>query len=300
MKKKKRRAIGWIFLCCLVGLFGCTKQDIEKEKEFLIFIGEKGPQKQGYRVQSTKVEEQIDEILKELKEPKNSEYQSIFSKGVDVKRWELEEGKLTLFFSKVYEKQSVQEEVYLRSSLVLILTQLSGIEGIQFVVEEKGLKDEFGEEIGYMKAEDFLESSGLLLQTYHSSELVLYLPKESGDKLIVKRKKVHYNSGASFEKIILEEYMKEVLSNTTEEREIKILGVSVKDGICYINLDESFLKQEFQIQPRVIIYGIVNSIVEGGSVEKVQFAVGGDSNLKYREQIEFKNPLSPDWSLVEE
>lgn len=60
-----------------------------------------------------------------------------------------------------------------------------------------------------------------------------------------------------------------------------LLGVSVKDDVCYVNFDNGFLNMT-DIQPEVTIYSIVNSIIRGGSASKVQILVNGDSNLKYQ------------------
>ena len=62
-----------------------------------------------------------------------------------------------------------------------------------------------------------------------------------------------------------------------------LLGVSVKDDVCYVNFDNGFLNMT-DIQPEVTIYSIVNSIIRGGSASKVQILVNGDSNLKYQDQ----------------
>lgn len=300
MNKKKRKIWSFLLLCSMFWLVGCGRETIEKEKNFLIFIGENGPEKSGYTIKAEDLEGKIGELLEGLKQPPGSDVKSVFPEGLEIEKWELEGDRVSLFFSKKYGNYAIPEELYFRSGVVLVLTQLSDIKRIQFRVDGEGLKDAFGNEMGDMRQEDFLESSGLLLQTYHKSELILYLPKEEGNRLEVKRKKVHYNSSSSLEKIILEQYLKEILFKEENHTEVKIISVSVKDRICYINLDESFLKQDIKRNPKMVIYGIVNSIVENGSVDQVQFSIAGDSKVEYRGQVEFKSPLSPDWSLVEE
>ena len=51
------------------------------------------------------------------------------------------------------------------------------------------------------------------------------------------------------------EGLKPTLSSNT-----KILGVSIIEGICYVNLDKSFLSDSMDVQEKLPIYSIVNSL----------------------------------------
>lgn len=77
------------------------------------------------------------------------------------------------------------------------------------------------------------------------------------------------------------------------------MGVSVKDHICYVNLDEDFLNNTCPVDPRLTIYAIVNSIVGAGNVSEVQISVKGETDLKYMSSIDLSKPLSGDLTLVE-
>ena len=67
--------------------------------------------------------------------------------------------------------------------------------------------------------------------------------------------------------------------------ETKIVSVTVKDGICYVNLSEAFLSQPYNVTSDVTIYSITNSLVELPNVNKVQISVNGETNLFYRENV---------------
>ena len=63
-------------------------------------------------------------------------------------------------------------------------------------------------------------------------------------------------------------------------------SVTVKDGVCYVNLDENFLTQIPNITPEVTIYSIANSLIEQlKNVNKVQISVNGDSKINYRDKF---------------
>ena len=49
-----------------------------------------------------------------------------------------------------------------------------------------------------------------------------------------------------------------------------------KDGICYVNLDETFLAVVNNVSTDVSVYAIVNSLVELSSVNKVQILINGE------------------------
>ena len=66
----------------------------------------------------------------------------------------------------------------------------------------------------------------------------------------------------------------------------KLLGVSVLDGVCFVNFSEGFLNQNYEIAEPVVIYSIVNSLAELSNVNKVQISINGDSNQVYREKME--------------
>ncbi len=44
--------------------------------------------------------------------------------------------------------------------------------------------------------------------------------------------------------------------------ETKVLSVSVKDHICYVNLDKGFLDTTNVMNPELPVYAIVNTIIE--------------------------------------
>ena len=56
----------------------------------------------------------------------------------------------------------------------------------------------------------------------------------------------------------------------------KVVSVMTKDGICYVNLDETFLAVVNNVSTDVSVYAIVNSLVELSSVNKVQILINGE------------------------
>ena len=157
-------------------------------------------------------------------------------------------------------------------------------------------------EIGAMNDEYFVQNIGSTLHTYQSVDLELYFANSEGDKLVTETEHVRYNSNTLKEKLIVEELMKGPFAETYKKvipMDTVLLGVSVKDDVCYVNFDNGFLNMT-DIQPEVTIYSIVNSIIRGGSASKVQILVNGDSNLKYQDQVDLSQPLTEREDIVED
>ena len=79
----------------------------------------------------------------------------------------------------------------------------------------------------------------------------------------------------------------------------KVLSVAVRDGICYVNLDSSFVNQIYNVTPEVTIYAITNSLVELSNVNKVQISINGETNINYRENISLSATFERNLDLVE-
>lgn len=77
------------------------------------------------------------------------------------------------------------------------------------------------------------------------------------------------------------------------------MSVSVKDGICYVNFDKHFLNPTYDVEPKIVIYGIVNSILSNGNLSKVEISVEGKTAIKFQESVNLNEPLERNLELVE-
>ena len=64
-----------------------------------------------------------------------------------------------------------------------------------------------------------------------------------------------------------------------------LLGVRVKDGVCYVNFNDAFVTDALDVADYVPIYSIVNSLSEISGINKVQITVNGSSDYKFRDSI---------------
>ena len=191
----------------------------------------------------------------------------------------------------------------MRAATVHTLEQIGGVDYIKFTVEGEELRDSEGKEEGYMNHDSFVENTGSSIHTYQEGSLHLFFANETGDKLTEEIVSVRYNSNMSVEKLITEQLIKGPSMEgayPTLPPETKILGVSVRDGICYVNFDEGFLDMDYKISPQVRIYSVVNSIVAGGETGQVQILVNGKADATYQGSVGLEKPLSRNLEIVEE
>ncbi len=75
--------------------------------------------------------------------------------------------------------------------------------------------------------------------------------------------------------------------------------MAVVDGSCYVNLDENFRNQNYEIQEQVVIYSIVDSLSSLGNIDRVQISINGDTSGNYRDDYELSQMYRPDYRLVD-
>ena len=76
--------------------------------------------------------------------------------------------------------------------------------------------------------------------------------------------------------------------------------MSTKDGICYVNFDEGFLGQGYNVLEEIPIYSIVNSLTEIPGINKVQILINGETNRVFQESIRFETIFERNLDLIEE
>lgn len=192
--------------------------------------------------------------------------------------------------------------VLIRAAVVRTLTQVQGVTCVSFQINGQPLTDTAGNPLGILTADMFVDNAGTEINAYETVTLTLYFTNEEGDMLVAEKRDVEYNSNIALEKIVVEQVLAgpEKRGNyPTVNPETGIISVAIKDGICYVNLDQSFLTQIYNVTTDVTIYSITNSLVELGSVNQVQILVEGESDLMYREKVSLNTIFERNLELIE-
>ena len=303
MLRKCIAALTAIFLVCICA--GCAVQEQEKKVGYQVYYlntTETSIESHSYQLQGVTLEEQLAEVMVALgTTPEKLEYKAPLAMGFSVLDYEYESGRLTIEMDGRYKELPATTEVLVRAAIVKSFTGISGVNFVFFTVDGEPLKDSLGKYVGGMNAIQFIENEGKTINTYDEVRLKLYFANETGDGLVATSRTKEYNTNIPLEKLVVEELIKGPNAEgvyPTINPDTKVASVIVKDGICYVNLDESFLIQKNEVTPEVTIYSIANSLAELNSVNKVQISVNGDNSILYREQFDLTSYFEQDLKLL--
>ena len=232
----------------------------------------------------------FEELRTELsKVPEKLEYTPPFGSNVVLRKWKSQNGRLLLDFESSYAKLEADTEVLTRAAIVKTFTQIKGVNYVSFQVEGKDLEDNLGKLVGAMYSDSFIYNEGAQINSYEEITLNLYFANEDGDALVKTEKTIMYNTNVAMERFILEQLIagsKGTKGYSTINPDTKVLSVGVKDGVCYVNLSNTFLTQVYSVTPEVVVYSIVNSLCEVSGINKVQISVDGDTSIVFREKMQ--------------
>lgn len=300
----------WLFsaLCILVLTFlsGCSAREEQAEGDvYQIYYVNKDQTKVLWNDYVTDTEDTrgvLEELLEQLgKMPEKMEYNPPLTGDVSLLDYTLDNETLTLSFDERYKEQKPVTEVLTRAAIVRTLTQIGGVEYVIMQVRNEPLMDNLGNVIGAMSADMFLDNAGNEINSYEQVKLRLYFANQSGDALIETSRRGAYSSNISMEKLIVEQLIKGPNGDNiypTINPNTKIISVTVKDGTCYVNLDESFLRQVSGVSAEVTIYSITNSLVELSNVNKVQISINGETDVMFCESVSLNTIFERNLDIV--
>jgi germination protein M len=274
------------------GISGCKKEQLEDSKYHIFYINSEATKIEAvpFQPKSNAAEDLIKEMLYLLStKPEDTKYMCPIKGDLEILEQKLEDNQLHIKFSGQYAELDNITEVLLRAAVVRTLTQIGGVDCVYFYVGDAPLLDQNGNPIGIMTADSFVENPGEQINAIQLATITLYFANKKGTALVKEvLSNVPYNSNISMEKLVMEYLLKGPNSKNAIAaipQATKLVSVSVLDGICFINLDSGFLDYNFAINEEIVVYSIVNSLVELTNVNKVQISVNGDTSITYRDKL---------------
>ena len=296
----KHKIVGiCMLILCSVFCLGCQKEGKNQEAQFSVYYldrNENHINAKPYELVTdrTQKEEAVGELLEQLAMQTNEiEFQPVIS-GFDIKNCIVKGSQVTLNLSEEYAELAPTKEILVRAAIVKTLIQIEGIELVTMQVNGKSLLDALGNTVGVMSADTFIDNTGEDMKKYEEVTLTLYFANASGEQLIKVNRTMRYNTNISLEKLVVEQVLygpmdkkgkdMDTILLPTVNPETKIISVNIKDGICYVNLNNGFLTLPTNIKAETAIYSLVNSLTELPGVLKVQLAVDGETEVKLGEK----------------
>ena len=294
MKIWKKTAAVILAVCMISGVLGCTEgEEQEQDSETAEYV----PEEPASEVMVQEISGMLSEDLEE------EGYVSLLPEQVKIQNITYEGQTVSVNFNSEYKNMKNTRELLARAGIVKAFTQIPGVNYVEFFCEGEPMTDAAGVVLGKMDKNTFVENKGENINSYIHTSLNLYFANENGDRLKKENISVYYSSNVPLEREVVERLLKGPKSEElkpTLSPNTKILSVSIVEGICYVNLDKSFLTDSMDVQEELPIFSIVNSLTDACNVRGVQISVDGKTAVNFRESMKLDQIYHADYRLTEE
>lgn len=289
MKKRKITALVMALVLGAVAFSGCGKKETESKYKIYYINEEQGEVLAESFVPSEETTQTMLEEMTEKLNKKNAEGHTLLPENIEIQSCADDDGMIRVDFNQEYHDLNPVDEVLLRASIVKDYVQIPNIYLVTITAEGTPIVDSQGQEIGAMSLDSFLENTGKEIMAYQYKELNLYFTNEEGNQLVPEARQVYYNGNTPIEKVIVEQLLRgpgESGHYATLPSDTRIVGVSVADGIAYVNLGKQFVDEALPVDAQIPIYSIVNSLIDAGNVSQVQISINGDTSLLFKDKVD--------------
>ncbi len=305
---KKIQITTILMLLSLLFLYSCSDKEETVESEYYIYYinsSDTGLVKQEFTPNEENKTKLIEEFIQALREvPKDVTSKKTLPDEINPPAYMIPEDGITirLNFDNSYNTLSGAKETLHRAAIVKTLCQVPGITGVEFYVDQVALQED-SKVVGVMNSNSFIENSNYQTQ----QNIVLCYANEKFDQLVAVDATAEYDGSTSLEKIIISQLIDgpENISDITRDLHSVIPRGTVCNSIvtidycCYIDLSAEFLEKGEDIDDKLIIYSIVNSLTSLPSINKVKFTIDGKQVQKYGLVDNFDQYFENNYDLIE-
>lgn len=243
----------------------------------------------------------VKELFTEMKKAPDENSVTVIPDNVILNAYYIENNVLNMDFSTGYNDMSNVDRALFKAALVKTVVQIPSVEYVHFHIMGQPITDENGIDIGLVGANSFITENEPYDESINKISTVLYFSDSTGEKLVGEQREILYNQNSSIESQIVENLIKgpeDKNNKRTLPSKLKVLSVSIKDGVCYVNFDSEFLSSIADVSGKVTIYSVVNSLCELPSVKRVQFLVNGSTNYTLRETYSIKDTYERNLDII--
>ena len=298
MKKFKFFAVLFLCLCVTVTSTGCdsakhllAKWRHEEDAEvttteashgvYQMNLGETRLIKAAYELTAESAEELIGQCIEGMKQtPSDNAYKSVISGDVQVENYTYDSNNrlATLYFNESYNKLPAAREILTRAAIVKTLTQFSDeIQYVAFIIGNTPMTTEDGS-LMMMRGRDFIDNISGNMEYVREDYVTMYFVSEDGTKLQAEDVIIKYLSKINLETALVNSLISGPITKGLKPSlspDTVVYKVNIREDICYVDLNRTFLErvngQSFELN----IYSVVNTLTQMTGVSRVQFLIDG-------------------------
>ena len=299
-----------LFLALTLFTAGCAKKEEPQAGVFYLYYKDVSAMNlhpvEAYFDQAPRFEERVASVFGKLRESDNrSSYVSAIPERIEILSAVLSDTCLIFDFGASYNNMLDAEEVLMRAAVVRTFTQMPEVSTVEFRVEgqplvlQKGL----GALVGPMKASDFMDIFGSGLNAYTESRFTLYFANESGDKLKPTIRELYHQNQISVEQFALQQLIAGPVSESEGypvlPASLKINSLTVRDGVCHVDLSTDILTQGLPLPAETVIFSIVDTLTEISEVTSVRISIDSRPDVNFMDTVDLSQLLYRDLDYIE-
>lgn len=312
MKKIK----GLVFFLFAIVLTACSAKTVEEQelptlKKNQIYVFFVNTDKTdlypvAYTLQRGETADVVRSIVQYMvRENAAAEYQTPIPAGITYLHAEYDDvqGSVRISFNILYDSVNAESLMFFKTCVAWTILQLKEVESVSISLKDLANKDpETATIVESFDRDSFTMNFGDKSGYKQTGTIVLYFANETGELLKEYQQTVEISNTTSLARLVVESLIEGPEEDgymATLSDEIKINNISVNNGICYVDLSEEFYDTANPLKNDVIVYSVVNSLVELPNVSKVQFLKNGEKLQFFRETMPFDGIFERNLDLVE-
>ena len=278
----------------------------EKITIFLINSSEEELSQVRVNVDNASLKTQVDDVLDYLSEGVDDpSYLPTLDDRYMIGKINIENNNLILDMDRSFQSMGTLEHLYLKASLIKSLTNIDGVDSVEFYVAGYPMRDSSGKLYGPYYSSDVSTNEMMEEEKVTIKTITLYFPDAQGESLVPVTRQIEVSNFDNLEMKVLEELM--ILPETDSlelalpmPEETVVKSVRVSNGICYIDFNAAFKSKHYggSTGETMTVYSIVNTITELSNISRVQFLIEGEKTESFKGHLAFDGLFEYNISLV--
>lgn len=252
---------------------------------------------------ATDTDKLIEEFIEQMNTvPRDKDLVKVLEDKVTFMGYTRTNNVLYLNFDTNYSSMKAIREILARACLVKTLSQIEGVDFIGINSGEQPLSDANGNPLPVFYASEFIDTI-TDINSFEKVELILYFADENDEKLKAEKRDLVYNVNNSIEKLIIDELIKGPADSKLKvllPNNLKVNNISTNDNTCYIDFNDVLINALNKSNNSLLIYSIVDSILEFSKASKVQISINGQNNYKFLNDIDLSKSFDRNLDYIEE